>query len=282
LNVVTGQTSGGTPVTITGTGFLIGATVTFGANSAVSVVVVSSTRITCITPVGTPSAVVNVTVTNTDSQVGTLTGGFTYFASPAFYQGAAGTSGTIAYSSNNQQGSLLCACIRLYNPSATTWTINDTNNNNWVVSQQIVQTVVGNQLLAIFYAVNAVAGANTVTFSPASGTILQSAIGEWTGVATINAVDGSSPTATQGITTPATGPTQVTNGNPDLVIAFAMQTSSSVTLTTGGGFTLRVDGAPLTSVISIADAVGNSGSYTPVFTYDFNCNWVIGTIAFFG
>lgn len=48
-----GPIAGGTSVTITGTGFLSGATVTFDGVSATSVTVVSDTSITCTTPAGT-------------------------------------------------------------------------------------------------------------------------------------------------------------------------------------------------------------------------------------
>lgn len=85
----TGSVSGGTPVTITGTGFASGATVSIGGASATSVSVVSSTVITATTPAGTAGAK-NVVVTNTDTQTGTLTNGFTYRAAsgsiPAIYR----------------------------------------------------------------------------------------------------------------------------------------------------------------------------------------------------
>jgi hypothetical protein len=72
-----GSTQGGTNVTIAGTGFLAGAVVQFDGVNATNVTVVSSTSITATTP---PHAVgaVNVVVTNTDGQSGTLTNGFTY------------------------------------------------------------------------------------------------------------------------------------------------------------------------------------------------------------
>jgi len=82
INVATGGILGGTAVTITGIGFLTGATVLFGANDATSVVVVSSTSITCVTPAGTTGAVVSVTVVNTDLQSGSLPSAFTYWAAP--------------------------------------------------------------------------------------------------------------------------------------------------------------------------------------------------------
>ena len=58
-----GSTAGGTAVTITGTNFAAGATVTFGSAAATNVVVVSGTQITATTPAGSAGAV-TVTVTN--------------------------------------------------------------------------------------------------------------------------------------------------------------------------------------------------------------------------
>lgn len=63
----TGSTAGSTAVTLTGTGFLAGATVTFDGESATSVVVVNSTSITCTTPAGTVGTA-DIVVTNTDAQ----------------------------------------------------------------------------------------------------------------------------------------------------------------------------------------------------------------------
>ena len=73
-----GPMAGGTAVTITGTNFAAGATVTFGGTAATNVVVVSSTTITATTPAGTAGAV-TVTVT-VNGQSGSLANGFTYNA----------------------------------------------------------------------------------------------------------------------------------------------------------------------------------------------------------
>src|SRR5437763_2845099 len=72
-----GTAAGGTPVTITGTGFLAGATVKLGGTAATGVTVVSSTSITA-TAAAHATGTVNVVVTNTDAQSGTLTNGYTY------------------------------------------------------------------------------------------------------------------------------------------------------------------------------------------------------------
>lgn len=72
-----GPESGGTDVTITGTGFQVGAGVTLNGAVAFDVVVVSSTLITATTS-GHKAAVVDVVVTNPDGQHGTLEQGYGY------------------------------------------------------------------------------------------------------------------------------------------------------------------------------------------------------------
>lgn len=72
-----GPAGGGTPVTITGTGFMEGAKVTFGGVAATAVVVVGSTSLKAVTPAHATGAV-DVEVTNTNNQKGALKGGFTY------------------------------------------------------------------------------------------------------------------------------------------------------------------------------------------------------------
>ncbi len=76
-----GPLAGGTAVEINGTGFVDGATVTIGGNSCTSVIFVSSTQLTAITPAGAAGAK-DVVVTNPDTQYDTLANGFTYMALP--------------------------------------------------------------------------------------------------------------------------------------------------------------------------------------------------------
>ena len=77
-----GPTAGGTSFTITGTGFVTGATVTVGGSACTGVSVVSATSITCSTPAGVAGAK-DVVVTNVDTQTVTSAGAFTYTA-PVF------------------------------------------------------------------------------------------------------------------------------------------------------------------------------------------------------
>ncbi len=78
-----GTNGGGQSVTITGTGFLSGATVTIGGATCTSPTITGTTQIICTTPAGTAGAA-NVVVTNSSSvqQHGTLSatdvGGYTF------------------------------------------------------------------------------------------------------------------------------------------------------------------------------------------------------------
>jgi len=105
VSPASGTAAGGTAVTLTGTGFLAGATVSLGGTPATGVTVVNSTSITATTPAHA-AGTVSVVVTNSDTQSGTLTQGFTFTAvsnptptltaiSPASGTAAGGTAVTI-------------------------------------------------------------------------------------------------------------------------------------------------------------------------------------------
>lgn len=74
-----GPTDGGTDVTISGTGFIDGATVSFGGEAATAVAYTDSTELVATTPAEAEGAV-DVIVTNPDAQFDTLVDGFTYEA----------------------------------------------------------------------------------------------------------------------------------------------------------------------------------------------------------
>jgi plastocyanin len=106
ISPVSGSTAGGTAVTINGSGFGSNATVTFGGVAATNVTVNTSTSITATAPAHAAGKV-DVVVTNSDSQTGTLAQSFTYAAPlaittitpnvalPAGTPGAAATTITI-------------------------------------------------------------------------------------------------------------------------------------------------------------------------------------------
>jgi hypothetical protein len=72
-----GSIVGGTPVTITGTGFQAGASVRIGGLDASNITVVSAMQITAISPAHAAGAV-DVTVTNPDGGTATKSSGYTY------------------------------------------------------------------------------------------------------------------------------------------------------------------------------------------------------------
>ncbi|HLX62908.1 MAG TPA: IPT/TIG domain-containing protein, partial [Planctomycetota bacterium] len=76
-----GSLSGGTAITISGSNFsTLGATVKIDGIACTGVAVTSASTITATTPPGISTGSKNVVVTNTDGQIGTLAGGFTYLA----------------------------------------------------------------------------------------------------------------------------------------------------------------------------------------------------------
>ena len=76
VSPATGLAAGGLAVTITGTGFTEATGVTFGGVAATSVVVVSATSITCVSPAHAAGTVDVVVLDPTGN--GTKTGGFVY------------------------------------------------------------------------------------------------------------------------------------------------------------------------------------------------------------
>lgn len=86
ISPTSGDIAGGTSVTLTGTGFGDGATVTIGGLAATSVVVVNELQITCATPAHARGAVA-VTVTNLDGVSSTLFSAYTYTGTvPIWYK----------------------------------------------------------------------------------------------------------------------------------------------------------------------------------------------------
>ena len=90
----TGATSGGTRISLTGSGTTwsaVGTAVAIGGIACASVVVTSATRLDCVTPAGTPGAK-DVTVTTTDGSTLQARDAFTYSDSPDGYRGGLGGS----------------------------------------------------------------------------------------------------------------------------------------------------------------------------------------------
>lgn len=98
IEPATGPTTGGTAVTITGTNFLVGASVTIGGAAATDVQVVNKTSMTAKTGAVSTAGVGDVVVTNPDAKSGTLAGGFTYTSAPAGVRGDANGDSAVTVS----------------------------------------------------------------------------------------------------------------------------------------------------------------------------------------
>jgi uncharacterized protein (TIGR03382 family) len=90
---VSGPITGGTLLTLSGTGFAEGASVTVGGSPATDVVVVSGVLARAVVPAHA-AGIVDVVFTNDDNQSSTLAGGFTYVAPPSNNAGTVTDGGT--------------------------------------------------------------------------------------------------------------------------------------------------------------------------------------------
>jgi hypothetical protein len=95
LSISRGPTSGGTSVTITGTGFSGVTAVSFGATAAQSFTVTSSTSITAVSPVA-PAGAADVTVTNAGGTSATSAADRFTFIAPPTVTGVSPNSGPLA------------------------------------------------------------------------------------------------------------------------------------------------------------------------------------------
>jgi hypothetical protein len=135
-------------------------------------------------------------------------------------------------------------------------TVSDTRGNSYRQAVQFNQTLdaPNGETLAIYYAENIAAGANTVTVSESiTNNTLRFAILEYSGVATANSLDVTA--AAQGSGTTLNSGTATTTVNGDLILG-EVATSSGQTSTAGTGYTIeeRVPAAPNTKLIA-EDAV---------------------------
>lgn len=284
LSPGSGTTAGGTPVTITGSNFASGATVTFGTAAATNVTVVSSTSITATTPAGSAGPVA-VTVTNQGAQSGTLSNGFTYvkvatityvqsnYATPQTAQSSVQVTFTAAQSA----GDLNVVVVGWNDSKATVTAVTDSSKNTYARAVgPTVQTGYATQ--AIYYAKNiaaASAGSNaiTVTFSLAAVSP-DIRILEYAGADPNNPVDAVAASSGSG-TLSSSGTVSTTNGTDLLFAGNIVQTK---TTGAGSGFTKRLLTSP-DGDIAEDEMVSAAGSYSataPLTSGD----WIMQMVAF--
>jgi hypothetical protein len=279
---ISGPASGGTAVTITGTGFQTGATVSLGGTAATGVSVASSTTITATTSAHAAGAV-NVVVTNPDSQSGTLANGYTYSVATggtiAYMQSksvtqSSGASVAIAYPAAEVAGDLNVVAVMWGDTTASVSSVTDNKGNAYALA---VGPTKGTGLTSsIYYAKNIAGGSTTVTVTfNRSASYPNVNVLEYSGLDTTNPLDvsaaaiGSGTTASSGsATTRAASELIVGAGNP-----------SSVFKSAGSGFTSRLINA--FGGISEDKIVSSTGSYNATATLT-SGSWVMQMAAFRG
>jgi hypothetical protein len=277
----TGTTGGGTAVTITGTNFASGATVTFGGTAATNVSVVSSTEITATTPAHAVGAV-SVTVTDPDGQSATAAKSFTFVPPITFVQVNSATpslasSVAVLYKNAQVAGDLNIVVIGWNDATSTIASVQDSAGNTYYPAAALLRTgsgTGGNALSeAIYYASNIASGSDTVTvkFNQAAA-FVDIRILEYGGVSTLDV----SASATGSSSTSSSGPVTTTTAYE---LIFAGNTVAPVTTGPGPGFTARIitkaDGN-----IAEDEIVNATGSYTAAAPLSATGAWIMQMATF--
>ncbi len=277
-----GPAAGGTAVTITGTNFASGATVTFGGAAATNVVVVNSTTITASTPSGNGAVTVTVTV---NGQSGSLHNGFTYNGTTtiSFVQGNYATpqssqaSVLVKFNSAQLAGDLNVVVVGWNDSTAVVSTVTDTSGNAYKLA--VGPTAIsGVESQSIYYASNiagAAAGVNTVTvtFSTAAR-FPDIRILEYSGADPVSPVDVAAAETGNNLTSSSS----VTTTNPTDLL-FAANMVQSLTTGPGSGFISRLLTAP-DGDIAEDRMVTAAGSYGATATLDASSQWIMQMVGF--
>jgi hypothetical protein len=272
-----GSVAGGTAVTITGTNFAAGATVTFGSNAATNVVVVSGTQITATTPAGSVGAV-TVTVT-VNGQAGSLATGYTYNTAVAisFGQVAAATPQSptttvpVTFPGAQTAGDLNIVVVGWNDTTSAVQSVKDSAGNTYTLA---IGPTVGTALQqSIYYAANIVGGSNTVTvtFNQAAASP-DVRILEYRGVTTLDAKAGTSGNSRAA----SSGAATTTSANE---LIFGANTVFTTTKTAGSGFTSRIITSP-DGDIAEDKIVTTAGSNSATATLTSSGPWVMQMVTF--
>jgi hypothetical protein len=271
-----GPTGGGTGVTITGTNFAAGASVTFGGTAATNVVVVSSTSITATAPAHAAGAV-TVTVT-VSGQNGNLSNGFTYNTpvTASFAQVAAATPQvptqvvTVAYPGVQTAGNLNIVVVGWNDTTSTVQSVNDSAGNSY--SLAIGPTTGTGLRQSIYYAASIVGGSNTVTVTFNQAAVYPDIrILEYRGVSTLDVTAGASGNSA----TASSGAATTTVANELIFGADTVATASRA----GTGFTSRIITSP-DSDIAEDKVVTTAGSNSATASVTPAGPWVMQMVTF--
>jgi hypothetical protein len=288
ISPASGTASGGTPVKITGTGFLTGATVTFGGIGGTNVAVPDGGTITVTTPSHT-AGTVNVVVTNGIGQSGTLTNAYTYTAAPSTGGGggairfvqmkaatpqAASSSVAVTYSTAQSAGNLNVVEVGWNDTTSSVNSVTDSRGNSYALAVGPTRGTGLSQ--SIYYAKNIIGGSNTVTvtFSKAAAVVDIRAL-EYSGLDTANPLDVTAGAAGSG-TTGSSGAATTRSAN-ELMVGAGM--TASIFTKAGTGFTVRTITSP-DGDIAEDQITTAGGSYSATAAISASNPWVMQMAAF--
>jgi hypothetical protein len=241
-----GPPAGGTAVTITGTNFLSGATVTFGAAAATNVSVTSGTTITATTPSGSPGAVA-ITVTNSNGQSGSLAGGFTYLSPPTVTSVTPNTGPVAGGTALTITGSNFA--------SGATVTIGGAAATNVVVTSSTTITAT---------TPSGTAGAATVTVAVAGQSASLTGGFTYQTTPTVTSVSPAAGPLTGGTAVTITG----TNFLSGATVTFGTTAATNVAVTSGTTITATTPSGSAGAVtVTVTNSNGQSASLASGFTY---------------
>lgn len=280
-----GTSVGGTPVTITGTGFLAGATVMFGGTSASDATVVNGTTITATTPAHSAGSV-NVAVTNSDTQSGTLANGYTFTGSAvgggpvSFIQlnSATPANNTASVSAvfpvAETAGNLNIVAVGWSDATSAVSSVTDSRGNAY--SLAIGPTSGTGLRQSIYYAKNIAAGNDTITvqFSQAVP-FADLRILEYSGLDLSSPLDTTSGSSGNGSS--ANSGSATTTTPIDLI--FAAGTTGGNFISAGTGFTARVITTPDANIAEDALATTTS-TFSATANLGYSTDWVMQMATF--
>ena len=273
-----GALAGGTAVTIAGANFAAGASVTFGGAAATNIVVVSTAQITATTPAHAAGAV-NVVVTNTDTQSGSLTNGFTYVTAVpiSFSQVAAATPQVatqvinLAFPGAQTVGDLNVVIVGWNDVTSRVQSVTDSAGN--VYSLAIGPTIGSGQSQSIYYAANIAGGSNTVTVQFNQAAVYPDIrILEYRGISSVDVTAGASGSGTS----TSSGPATTTSANELILAANTVATGNTAA---GPGFTARIITTPDLDIVE-DQIVTSAGAYTATAPISPAGGWVMQMVTF--
>ncbi len=268
-----GPSVGGTTITISGSGFASGASVTVGGVAATSVTFQSTSSITAVTPAGTPGAAL-VTVTNADTQSATLSGGFTFqfppptasLVAPATGSSAGGTAVTITGTQFRAGATVTfgtTAATNVVVVSATSITATAPARPIGATSVIVANSDAQSATLASAYTYTAAVAPTVTSVSPSSGTVAGGTSVTITGTGfvsgatvTFGGTASSSVTVSSATSIVATSPARGSTG----LVAIAVSNPDTQTGIIANAYTYNPLPAPTVTTIAATNGPAAGGT----------------------